>query len=77
MPKKRIVITGVGVISPIGIGKEQYWEGLREGRSGIKPITLFDTSRFKVKAGGEVTDFDPLVFLEKKGLEIWIEAQNC
>lgn len=68
MTKKRIVITGIGVISPIGIGKEQYWEGLREGKSGIKPITLFDTSRFKVKVGGEITDFDPTAFLEKKGL---------
>ena len=66
--KKKIVITGIGVISPIGIGKELYWEGLQEGRYGIKPISLFDTNRFKVKAGGEITDFDPTVFLEKKGL---------
>jgi len=66
--KKRIVITGVGVISPIGIGKEQYWQGLSEGRSGFRPITLFDTARFKIKTGGEITDFDPVLFLGKKGL---------
>jgi 3-oxoacyl-[acyl-carrier-protein] synthase II len=66
--RKKVVITGIGIISPIGIGKEQYWEGLQEGRSGIKPITLFDASRFKVKVGGEITNFDPTAFLEKKGL---------
>jgi len=68
MKKKRIVITGVGVVSPIGIGKDSYWEGLQEGKSGIKPITLFDTSDFNVKVGGEITDFNAKEILGRKGL---------
>ncbi|MBU1044409.1 MAG: beta-ketoacyl-[acyl-carrier-protein] synthase family protein [Candidatus Omnitrophica bacterium] len=66
MNKKRIVITGIGIVSPIGIGKDEFWENLFAGKSGIKPITLFDTSNLKVKVAGEITDFDPLVILEVK-----------
>jgi len=65
---KRIVITGIGVISPIGIGKDQYWQSLSEGKSGFKNITLFDTSDLKVKVGGEITEFNPKDILGKKGL---------
>ncbi|MCC7084530.1 MAG: beta-ketoacyl-[acyl-carrier-protein] synthase family protein [Pirellulales bacterium] len=54
-----IVITGLGVISPIGIGHEAFWQSLREGRSGVRPVTLFDTSEYPVKFGAEVQDFDP------------------
>ena len=67
--KKRIVITGIGVIAPNGIGKEQFWEALKEGRSGIKPISRFDTNGFKCKLGGEVSNFNPTVFLGSKGLK--------
>lgn len=66
MQKKRIVITGIGVVSPIGIGKDAYWQALKKGESGIKLITLFDTSEFKVKVGGEITDFDPKNILGQK-----------
>src|SRR4030066_1309392 len=69
MTKKRIVITGIGVIAPNGIGKEQFWTALKEGRSGIKPISRFDTSSFKCKLGGEVPNFNPTVFLGTKGLK--------
>jgi 3-oxoacyl-[acyl-carrier-protein] synthase II len=65
---KRIVITGIGVVSPIGIGKEDYWQALKDGKSGIKTIHLFDVSNYKVKVGGEVRDFDPAAILGKKGL---------
>lgn len=68
MNKRRIVITGLGVIAPNGIGKEQYWHALKEGRSGIKPITRFDTSEFKCKQAGEIDDFKPTQFLGSKGL---------
>jgi 3-oxoacyl-[acyl-carrier-protein] synthase II len=68
MKKKRIVITGLGVISPIGIGKDAFFRSLMEGKSGIKPITLFETSRCKVRTGGEITDFDPPSILGKRGL---------
>ena len=62
-----IVITGIGVLSPIGIGKDSFWDGLIEGKTGFKQISLFDTSDFNVHIAGEV-DFDPVEFLGKKGL---------
>jgi 3-oxoacyl-[acyl-carrier-protein] synthase II len=68
MQKKRIVITGIGVISPIGIGKEAYWQALKEGRSGIRPITLFDTKDLKVKVAGEISNFNPKSILGEKDL---------
>lgn len=64
--KRRVVITGIGVVSPIGIGKAAFWNGLKEGRSGIKPITLFDTSNFPVKFAGEVSDFESQKFMTVK-----------
>ncbi len=68
MKKKRVVITGVGVIAPNGIGKENFWLALKQGQSGIKPITRFDTSEFKCKLGGEINNFNPSDFLGSKGL---------
>jgi 3-oxoacyl-[acyl-carrier-protein] synthase II len=65
---KKIVITGLGVLSPIAIGKEAFWTGLFLGKTGFRPVTLFDTSPFRVKIAGEITDFDALSFLGKKGL---------
>jgi 3-oxoacyl-[acyl-carrier-protein] synthase II len=69
MNKKRIVITGIGVIAPNGIGKDQFWTALKEGRSGIKPIRRFDTTGFKCKLAGEINNFNPTVFLGPKGLK--------
>ncbi len=66
---KKIVITGLGVVAPNGIGKEQFWQALKEGRSGIRRIRLFDTSQFKCKLGGEITNFKPTEFLGFKGLK--------
>lgn len=68
MIKKRIAITGVGIISPIGTGPPQYWQGLREGKSNFKPISLFDTKGLKVNLGGEITDFNPKEILGKINL---------
>lgn len=68
MEKSRIVITGIGVVSPIGLGKVACWSSLREGIPGIKPITIFDTSVFDVNLGGEITDFDAKEILGKHGL---------
>jgi 3-oxoacyl-[acyl-carrier-protein] synthase II len=64
----KIAITGIGVLSPIGIGREAYWEGLVQGKTGFRAVTLFDTSPFRVHVAGEITDFDALSFLGKKGL---------
>jgi 3-oxoacyl-[acyl-carrier-protein] synthase II len=65
---RNVVITGIGVLSPIGIGREQYWEGLSTGRTGFSTISLFDTSGFDVSIAGEIRNFDPVNLLGKKGL---------
>ncbi len=59
MEKRRVVITGVGVITPIGSGKEKFWDALMEGKSGVDLISRFDTSNFKTRIGAEIRDFDP------------------
>ncbi|MEU4742915.1 beta-ketoacyl-[acyl-carrier-protein] synthase family protein [Actinosynnema sp. NPDC023658] len=64
-PPRRVVITGLGVVTSIGIGVTEFLAGLREGRSGIKPITSFDTTGFSHANGAEVTDFDPAAWLER------------
>ena len=66
--EKKIAVTGLGVISPLGTGRDEFWSGLRQGRTGFREITLFDTSLFAVKVAGEISGFDPLAFLGKKGL---------
>lgn len=66
--KKRVVITGVGVIACNGEGKEEFWKALQEGRHGFRKITLFDTSKFNVDIAGEVPNFDPTKYLGTKGL---------
>ena len=60
MDRKRVVITGLGTISPLGNDVDTTWQALLGGRSGIGPITLFDTSDIKYRIAGEVKDFDPL-----------------
>jgi len=62
-------VTGVGLVSPLGIGTEANWEALCAGRSGIGPITRFDASQFSARIAGEVKDFDPLQFIEKKDVK--------
>ncbi len=59
---KRVVVTGLGVISPLGIGKEDFWDGVISGKSAVREITDFDTTGFKTKIAAEVKDFDPLDF---------------
>lgn len=63
---RRVVVTGLGVVSPLGIGAEPTWEGLLAGRSGAGPITLFDCSKHTTKFACEVKNFDPHVFSDKK-----------
>ena len=63
---KRVVITGLGAITPIGIGKESFWKSLIQGRSGIGYITRFDTTDYDTKIGAEVKDFDPTDYIDKK-----------
>jgi 3-oxoacyl-[acyl-carrier-protein] synthase II len=64
--KQRVVITGLGVLSPVGIGKEAYWKALLRGQSGIDRLTRFDSSLYDSKIAGEVKDFVPEQFLDRK-----------
>ena len=64
--RHRVVVTGLGIVSPLGIGTEITWKALIAGESGIGPVTLFDASGFPSRIGGEVKDFDPAAFLERK-----------
>jgi len=66
--KGRAVITGIGILSAIGQGKDAYWEALHRGATGVRRITLFDAARFRVKTAGEIADFDAVAYLGKKGL---------
>ncbi len=59
---RRVVVTGLGVIAPLGIGKEDFWNGVVSGKSAVREITDFDTAEFKTKIAAEVRDFDPLAF---------------
>ena len=56
--RTRVVITGLGIVSPVGMGREAFWTSLTNGRTGIKPITLFDTSQFACKTAGEIPELD-------------------
>lgn len=66
MQLKRVVVTGIGTITPIGNNLEDYWQGLLNGISGAAPITLFDASKFKTRFACEIKGFDPTSFMEKK-----------
>ncbi|HUN02739.1 MAG TPA: beta-ketoacyl synthase N-terminal-like domain-containing protein, partial [Niabella sp.] len=66
MELKRVVITGMGALTPLGNSIDEYWNGLINGVSGAAPITLFDASKFKTKFACEVKNFDPTAFLDRK-----------
>ena len=63
---RRVVVTGVGLVSPLGIGAEDTWQAVRSGKSGIGPITAFDAKDFACRIAGEVKGFDPFQYVEKK-----------
>lgn len=63
---ERVVVTGIGLVTPLAIGRDASWSALLAGKSGIAPITLFDASQFRARFAGEVKAWDPLVFMEKK-----------
>jgi len=66
---RRVVITGVGLVTPLGTGVDKNWQALMDGRSGIGPVTRFDVSDFPTRIAGEVKDFHPEEFIEKKELK--------
>ena len=63
---RRVVVTGIGLVSPLGIGVEKNWDALLRGQSGIGPITRFDASKYSTRIAGEVKNFDPLEFIDKR-----------
>ena len=66
---RRVVVTGVGLVSPLGIGTQANWEAILAGKSGIGPITRFDASLYSARIAGEVQGFDPLQFVDKKDVK--------
>ncbi|MDP6102195.1 MAG: beta-ketoacyl synthase N-terminal-like domain-containing protein, partial [Dehalococcoidia bacterium] len=64
--RKRVAITGMGAVTPLGTSVEQFWEGLVAGRSGIRPITLCDSSQFPCRIAGEIPDFDPAKYINPR-----------
>ncbi len=64
--RDRVVVTGIGPVTPVGVGVEDFWTGLTTGRNGIRAITAFDTSDLPVKVAGEVPGFDPSLWLDRK-----------
>lgn len=69
MNRQRVVITGMGVITPIGLNVEEFWTGLVGGKSGVIPIRRFNTANFPVKVAAEVTGFDPAEYLDPKTID--------
>ena len=69
MEKKRVAVTGVGLVTALGTGTEETWKGLLEGRSGVGPISRFDTSLYSTRIAAEVKDFDPLKWFDKKDVK--------
>jgi 3-oxoacyl-[acyl-carrier-protein] synthase II len=70
--RKRVVITGLGTLSAAGTGKEDFWNSLKAGKSGIRRITLFDPSPFRSQIAGEIQGFDPSLYIDKKELR-WMD----
>ena len=66
MELKRVVVTGLGALTPIGNTVSEYWDGLISGKSGANDITYFDTTHFKTKFACELKDFDPQNFMDRK-----------
>ena len=64
--RKRVVVTGMGVISPVGLTIDEFWKSLLEGKSGVDYITKFDTTNFTTKFAAEVRNFDPTNYMDKK-----------
>ena len=66
---RRVVVTGMGLVTPVGIGVQTTWDALLQGTSGIRRITSFDASAYPCQIAGEVKDFDPLTYVDKKDVK--------
>ena len=69
MSEQRVVVTGLGAVTPVGIGVEAFWQGLQAGKNGIARVTHFDATNFRSQLAAEVKDFDPQEWIDKKSIE--------
>jgi 3-oxoacyl-[acyl-carrier-protein] synthase II len=76
MTKRRVVVTGVGAVTPVATGAEQSWQALCQGKSGVARITRFDASSFKSQIAAEVKDFHPDDFIDTKSIQIKIRRTD-
>ena len=76
MEKRRVVITGMGAVTPIGNNVETFWKNVKEGKNGIGSITKFDTTDYKVKIAAEVKDFSAKELMDFKALYNTTETNN-
>src|SRR5262245_10772398 len=67
--RRRVVITGLGLVTPLGLGVEENWQGLKAGRSGVRHITRFDASILPAQVAGEVRDFEPERWVERRDVK--------
>ena len=74
--KRRVVVTGLGAITPIGNSVPEFWEGIKTGKVGIGEITKFDTSDYKVKIAAEVKDFEPKNYMDSRQPREWNHFPN-
>jgi 3-oxoacyl-[acyl-carrier-protein] synthase II len=73
---RQVVISGIGIVSPNGVGKEAFWNSTIEGRSGISKIDSFDTSGHAVQVGGEVKEWDPVPYLNGNRKSLKVMGRN-
>jgi 3-oxoacyl-[acyl-carrier-protein] synthase II len=76
MTKRRVVITGLGAVSPLGIGVDELWNSLIEGKSGIATTTMVDLEKHPVKISGEVKNFVPEDYIDLKNQRKWIDLPS-
>lgn len=69
MTENRVVITGLGLVTPIGTGVQKFWQAALNGENGVRPLKIFDPTEFRTKTGGEVLDFNPEEFLSEQDIE--------
>ena len=69
MDKRKVVITGIGVISALGLNKEEFWNGLINGRCGIDNIDLFDVTNYRTKTGAQIKGFNPEDYFDKRDIQ--------
>ena len=72
---KRVVVTGMGAVTPIGNNVEEFWDGIKKNKVGIGEITKFDVSEYKCKMGAEVKDFDPKQYMDPKAASMQLQLQ--